>query len=172
MGAGPWTQFKALLHFRPDLEVAEFTVVEPSANSYMSEVSTCSYKEGTKLMKWTGDGHHSFPVNVLAAGGESLPSASQFDTLISINVIEHVQNVFEYLTKLVDVLRPGGLLIFHDRYYHNAQIMDGDVMHPIRIKRRVLDYFLTRFHIIYNNCSAAYGMRAGETGYYVIARKR
>ena len=152
--------------------MADFTIVEPSANSYMAEVSTCSYRDGTRLMKWNGDGFHSFPVNVISSGGESLPYYSQFDALISINVIEHVQNVFEYLTKLVDVLRPGGLLIFHDRYYNNPQIMDGDIMHPIRIKRRILDHFLNRFDIIFNNCSAAYGMRPGETGYYVIARKR
>ena len=172
VGAGPWTQLKPMLHYRTDLQVGDFTVVEPSARNYMAEVSSCSYRSGTRLEKFSGDGFHAFPVKVLAVGGELIPSNHQFDTVISINVLEHVQNAFEYLTQLRQILRPGGLLIFHERYYYNAHIMDGDLLHPIRIKRRVLDIFLNSFEILFNNCSAAYGMRPGETGYYVIARRR
>ena len=121
-------------------------------------------------------GDHAFPVNVISTGGESLINADstkqkQYDTLISINVIEHVQDAFQYLTGLYVSLKPGGILIFHDRYYSNAQITDGDIYHPIRIKQKVLDHFLSRFDIIFNNCNADYDGRK-DSGYYVIARKR
>jgi hypothetical protein len=94
-----------------------------------------------------------------------------FDTLISINVIEHTQDAFKYLTGLYLSLRKGGLLIFHDRYYHDSAILNGDLYHPIRIKKIVLDRFLLGFKTLYNNCSAGYGGRRGEEGYYIVAVK-
>ena len=51
-------------------------------------------------------GYHDFPVKVLSKGGETLINTdgtrqSQYDTLISINVIEHVQDAFQYLTGII-----------------------------------------------------------------------
>jgi hypothetical protein len=46
----------------------------------------------------------------------------------------------------------GGILIFHDRYYDNEHIKDGDMFHPIRIKQEILDRFLGGFSILFNNC--------------------
>jgi len=177
VGAGPWTQLKGFLHIRPDLEIKQFTVWEPSADRYMKEVSSCSYRSGDTLRKFDGSGMHPFPVNVISTGGESLinPDSSaqqQYDTLVSINVIEHVQDVFQYLTGLYVSLKPRGLLIFHDRYYSNDQITNGDIYHPVRIKKKILDHFLSGFEIIYNNCNADYDGRKGDQGYYVIARKK
>lgn len=195
----------------------------------MRDVSSCSYRSGTRLLKWesaTGGFYsgidyipgiqshmyHDFPVNVISDGGELLlahintgsnsnkvpinsidrqKSAQKifiegsiggktesspeapilYDTLISVNVIEHVEDAFRYLNGLYVSLRRGGLLIFHDRYYRDTEIGDGDKYHPIRIKRAVLDRFLMGFEIIFNNCSANYDGRPGEQGYYVIARK-
>jgi len=182
VGAGPWTQLKAVLYVRPDLVVRQFTVWEPGANRYMREVVSCSYKTGDKLLKWTGnavasdsrrDEYHAFPVTVESNGGELLSTGAikQYDTLVSINVLEHVQDAFAYLTGLYLSLRKGGLLIFHERYYDDKSILDGDKYHPVRIKRLVLDIFLRGFEILFNNCSAHYDGRPLEKGYYVIASK-
>ena len=172
VGAGPWTQIKGFLFIRPDLQLDHLTVVEPSADSYMKSVRSCSYRSGNSLAMWSGSGQHSFPVTVVSMGGEAVSSLEQYNTLVSINVLEHVQNALEYLTNIYLAIKPGGTLIFHERYYPNSQIMDVDEYHPVRIKRKVLDRFLAGFHIIYNNCSALYGSRGkGEMGYYVIARK-
>ena len=53
----------------------------------------------------------------------------------------------------------------------DSEISNGDLYHPIRIKRIILDRFLMVFEILFNNCSADYEGRKGEEGYYVIARK-
>jgi len=179
VGAGPWTQFKGMLHIRPDLisSVKEFTVWEPNAKRYISAVTSCSYKSGTSLARWDGKGAHPFPVLVQSDGGELLTNRSnstqnlQYDTVISINVIEHTQDVFKYLTGLYVSLKTGGILIFHDRYYDDEHIKDGDMFHPIRIKQEILDRFLGGFSVLFNNCSAGYDGRVGEHGYYVIAIK-
>jgi hypothetical protein len=36
------------------------------------------------------------------------------------------------------ILISGGMLIFHDRYYDNEHIKDGDMFHPIRSKQEIL----------------------------------
>ena len=110
----------------------------------MAEVASCSYSSRTALAKMDG-GAHAFPVKVMSNGGELLSSVGRdegstkllYDTLLSINVIEHVQDAFKYLTGLYQTLKPNGLLIFHDRYYTHQEISNGDLYHPIRIKRKV-----------------------------------
>lgn len=171
VGAGPWTQIKGILHVRQELSVSELTVFEPGADSYMRDVPSCSYRTG-RLERFDSRGAHAFPVVVQSHGGELLVGGGHYDSLVSINVLEHVQDAFRYLTALVDALRPGGLLIFHERYYTDTEVLRGDLWHPVRIKRVVLDAFLSRFDILFNNCDADYGGRLNETGYYVIALKR
>jgi 2-polyprenyl-3-methyl-5-hydroxy-6-metoxy-1,4-benzoquinol methylase len=81
---------------------------------------------------------------------ESVMSADfLFDTVMVVNVIEHVQNAVELLHSVHKSLKPGGLLIFHERYYEYPQAADKvlgrNVFHPIRLTRRFFDHFLTDF---------------------------
>jgi hypothetical protein len=175
VGAGPWTQIKGFLHIRSDITIDKLTVWEPSAERYMKEVPTCSYKN-SKLARYGNfkGVHDDFEVIINSKGGELLGNNSeyiQYDTLISINVIEHVQDAFKYFTGLYKSIKTGGLLIFHDRYYDDDTVVGGDHYHPIRIKKSVIDRFLSGFNIIYNNCTAHYDNRKNEKGYYVVARK-
>lgn len=152
---------------------------EPGAHGYMKNVQTCSYKTG-KLRRFDNKGFHDFPVVVNSKGGELLDVSKivsreqQYDTVISINVVEHVQNAFQYLMGLYGSLRTGGTLIFHERYYNSDdEILNGDNYHPVRVKQLVFDLLLDPklFRIVFNNCSASYNGRPGERGYYVIATK-
>ena len=87
-------------------------------------------------------------------------------------MLEHVQDAFRYLTSLYLSLRSGGLLIFHERYYDHMTVPDGDLYHPVRVTRPVLDKFLVGFHVLFNNCSANYDNRKNEQGYYLLAIKK
>jgi len=172
VGAGPWTQLKGILHVRPGLEVSEFTVFEPGAEGYMRDVATCSYRSG-RLEQWSGKTHHPFGVVVRSQGGELLMQGEAgFDTLISVNVLEHVQDAFAYLSGLHKALRRGGTLVFHERFYSDEAVVMGDAFHPVRVKREVFDTFLGSFDVLFNNCQHDYNGRPGEEGYYVIAIKR
>ena len=68
-------------------------------------------------------------------------------------MIEHVQNAIEYFHSLHAALRPGGMLIFHDRFYPNPPagdaILDENIYHPIRL---TVDVFLSDFDIVFDNC--------------------
>ena len=48
----------------------------------------------------------------------SVSFETKFDTVMVTNVIEHVQNAVDFLHGLHKSLKPGGLLVFHDRYYY------------------------------------------------------
>jgi hypothetical protein len=60
--------------------------------------------------------------------------------------------IYILYTKYIYIHILGGILIFHDRYYDNEHIKDGDMFHPIRIKQEILDRFLGGFSILFNNC--------------------
>jgi len=99
-----------------------------------------------------------------------------------VNVIEHVQNAVDFLHGIHKSLKPGGLLIFHDRYYEYPEAGDAvlgrNVFHPIRLTKHFFDQFLLDFDIIYNNCEGENNIQGwrrrnkGERGYYVMARKK
>ena len=99
------------------------------------------------------------------------------------NVIEHVQNAVEFLHGLHKSLKPGGLLIFHDRYYYtplhgDKVLVTGGLYHPIRPTKEVFDKFLSHFDIVFNNCVGHLTIDGwkerdlDERGYYVVARKK
>jgi SAM-dependent methyltransferase len=182
-GAGPWTQFRGLLHLRPHT-VERFTIIEPGADFYTKNVPTCAYKTG-KLEKYKISGEfYDFPLTVQSKLGEQTTTSHRhaFDTIMVSNVIEHVQNAVEFLHGIHHSLTPGGLLIFHDRYYETPEsgdaVLGRNVYHPIRLTRTFFDHFLSDFDIIFNNCDGHKTIRgwkmrnAGERGYYVVARKK
>jgi 2-polyprenyl-3-methyl-5-hydroxy-6-metoxy-1,4-benzoquinol methylase len=93
-----------------------------------------------------------YEVRTHAVGGEGINfRRATFDTVVSINVLEHCQNAFEYMRKIHQVLKPGGQLIFHDRVYDGFwsvidPVKDGPVeiagLHPLRVKMRLIDIFM------------------------------
>tara|TARA_X000000368_G_scaffold380117_1_gene335690 strand:+ start:2207 stop:7276 length:5070 start_codon:yes stop_codon:yes gene_type:complete len=180
VGAGPWTQTRTILDiFKAENTVRSFTIHEPAADFYKQNTPSCAYKSG-RLAKINGDGFYSFPVTVVGEKGESLTDRhAQYDTLVAINVIEHVQNAYEYLEGLHKTLKPQGLLIFHERFFADPvsgdKVLGRNLYHPIRITRFVLDVFLEQFDVLTMNENPTPGMlqrKANEHGYYVIARKK
>jgi len=178
MGAGPWTQTRGILHARSNIEVESLTIFEPAADFYMRQVGTCAY-QSHKLKRLDG-GEFDFPLRIMGYKGEQLVG-QEFDTVVSINVLEHVQNAFQFLNNLYAALKPGGTLIFHERYYEDiwrAQMLDHPdhltMLHPIRVRHRVLDWFLADMDIVFNNCEGGErdSDREQEQGYYIIAKKR
>merc|ERR1711871_996811 len=117
------------------------------------------------------------PVHVIGNGGEKLlKHKKRYDTLVSINVLEHVENALDYLMGLFNVLKEGGILVFHERYYRTPEegdlVLGRNLYHPIRVSKRILDLFLSKFEILFENKSPNFGGRkAKEMGYYIVARK-
>lgn len=183
VGAGPWTQTKGLLFKRPDLKIQRFAIFEPSADWYEANVNTCSYKTGKlRTFNHTSEGkyYHDFPMEIFGRSGESLlQHEGRYDALVCTNVIEHVQNAFAFLQGLHRVLKPGGVLIFHERFYDSPPSADpllgAGTLHPIRLTKMVFDQFLQQFHPLLKNDKPTTRMvqaALGEKGYYFIGTKK
>lgn len=113
IGCGPWTQLRALLKRRQDVHVgAHLTLVDPNVADYANFSSV--YHGG--VFHAAG---RSVPAELIAAGGEAISGAKHagmYDTLVMINVVEHVQDAVMLLQNVYRALKPGGLLIFHEKH--------------------------------------------------------
>ncbi len=105
-----------------------------------------------------------------------------------INVLEHTRDAYKILGNLWKALKPGGILIFHERWHDNRledprywrliyntdmQPIDiGKAYHPIRVKKPVIDHFLDHFDLIYYSNKTELMTARQETGVYAIGRKR
>ena len=176
VGSGPWTQSLPMLTKR-EFTVQKYVLLEPGALDYSCNVDTCVYKGGSVKSHPKLDGK----VVVISAGGEHLDLfKSTFDTIMMVNVLEHVLNGVRILRELFNALKPGGVLIFNDRWWDHENRGSGmsmDVLfHPIRMHKSIFDAFLNGFETIYRRTmdASAAGANDGHKykGIYFIGRKK
>jgi len=174
IGAGPFGQIKYIIENR-NSTVSSITLWEPGILYYVKNTPHCTYKDGKLL------GLRTILVN---AGAEDLFIKEAYDTLIIINVLEHVENAFLVMENAYNSLKPGGIFIFNDRWWDKYDLygqkyggswgyMGIDrALHPIRIKKSVFDYFLSHFDPLMENQNAKAFTSRGLTGTYFIGRKK
>ena len=151
IGSGPFTQTATLIDVLrkryEDPGVASIDLVDPNIGAYNTTTPSCTYKDGSL---------RGYPVTMHATSGERMDFPPEtFDTVISINVLDHCEDAFEYMRRLHRVLKPGGQLIFHDRVYdHFWSVFDPvkdahelSVRRPLRIKRRLMEVFLKHYTV-------------------------
>lgn len=150
IGCGPFTQTAYILQLRQDIVpyLKDLTLSDPNIENYKKNVPACGYRSG-KL--------GGIPVETIAAPNEKLIRVRRtFDTLVVINVAEHVQDIFLHFEAIYALLKPGGQLIFSDRAWDNydpvthAQNAPLDVLfHPTRAKSPIFRHFLSLFETSY-----------------------
>lgn len=140
IGCGPFTQLNTILS--TGRTASNVTLVDPLLNDYLQHPN-CTYLSG-KL--W------GIPTRRLAMPAEQFEANSEFDLAVCINVLEHVRDANEILDNLHACLKPGGWLVFHDRSWDHIDITKiYDQGHPIRLKKTVLEAFLSRFEQRFRN---------------------
>jgi SAM-dependent methyltransferase len=77
-------------------------------------------------------------------------SEGAFDTVIMMNVLVYSQDALAFLTTIHKALRPGGMLLFHDRYFPDPVTSSkckfvGFAMNIIEVNQPVLEHFLSFF---------------------------
>ena len=99
-----------------------------------------------------------------------------FDTVVMLNVLEHVTNAFIILQNIYNSLKPGGVLIFHERIYDaNNATRDWNPGHPIRLKSAVFDHFLKHFEPLYESRVTNEPVELcqdGHVGLYYVGKKQ
>ena len=170
VGSGPFTQTQFIIK----RNFKTISLLDPGIPAYLTDVPGCSYKNGTLKSK---------PVRLLKYGAEKLiidEYFGKFDTVLSINVIDHVWDAYQFLQNLYDSLKPGGILIFHDRFSPNPKYLDavlgpGNNFHPIRVSKKIFNHFFEQFEEIYMFEGQTHEMirrKGGEVGFYFYGRKK
>ena len=169
IGSGPFTQTQYII----DRKFDSISLLDPGIDAYLADTKDCLYKNGTLMGK---------EVRLLKYGAEKLKDDKyfgKFDSLLSINVIDHVWDAYQLLSNLHGALKSGGILIFNDRFSPNPVYSDrlhggGNMFHPIRVGKKIFNHFFNQFEEIYmfeGQTVEMTGRRVGEVGFYFIGRK-
>jgi len=137
LGCGPFTQLQTILKGRT---AEEITLLDPLLEKYLM-LPNCTYK----------DGLHGYQPKLMTSMIEEMPNFYRaFDTIIMINVLEHVQSVPAILRQIAGMINYGGTLIFGENTWDHINIHHlYDVGHPIRIKQKVIDEYKKNFEILH-----------------------
>lgn len=171
VGAGLYTQLFNILTYRPDIKPTSITLVEPNIHRYTS-MPQCLYQNGQLK------GQH---VKLVDGTTETMNMPEYFDTVLVMNVIEHVLDAFDFLESTYNSLKPGGLFIFGERYFDDpdepsTKVLGSATLHPIRLNKKFVDFFLSKFDTIYKaqlgQTPQAKKRGFGEKGYFFIGRKK
>jgi len=131
IGCGPFTQTKTII---ADHTVESITLVDPLIGEYLNH-QHCSYSR------------FDHPT-LLPIQAEDIPiDMCDYDTVVCINVLEHVRDAPTVLANLIRLVKLGGNLVFCERAYDGTDLsMLYDVGHPIRINAALLDQFFAKFN--------------------------
>jgi SAM-dependent methyltransferase len=175
IGSGPFTETKTVLDTVRsrglDPLVESITLADPLMIYYHTHVASCSYKDGSLM---------GYPTRFIAAGGEDLHLRDVFDTVIMINVLEHCHDALRVLRTLHESVRPaGGLLIFSERWYDHKwsqyekqPVPFWDMMHPINVKRAVIEALLDLYEPLYRRDFFYEKSYPTDEGVYFIGLKK
>lgn len=154
VGCGPFTQAITVLQ---DRQAAGVTLLDPLMHRYVQHPN-CNYARGNLA---------GVPAQLLSRKLEDLPTAT-YDCTICINVLEHVQDVRRCLSNILDSVKAGGYLVFHERTWDRFDpTVLYDVGHPIRITSADVDALFSNFTTSYHK----YSPYECGTIHYFIGRK-
>jgi SAM-dependent methyltransferase len=176
VACGPFTQVKTILGSGHTVD--SLTLLDSAAFHYMDKARRPSYKSGvlqaagvntTTIM--------SFPAE------QMLHLTESYDTVVMINVIEHVQDAFLAFENVYRALRPGGLFIWHDHLWDaytgrpGTGPRDGGALrefelHPVRLKTSFADRFTQMFDSVYDTRDTPELRQLENQGIYFIGRRK
>lgn len=172
IGSGPFTQTKTIIE-RIGLQyskVLSITLADPLMIFYHTHVPSCPYKDGSLL---------GFPTQFVASGGEELFFRGEYDTVIMMNVLEHCRDALKVLENMHTAVKPGGTLIFSERWYDTKWVKYEDnkqafwdVMHPINVKRAIIESILSCYVPLYRRDFYYAGDYPTDEGVYFIGTRR
>lgn len=93
IGAGPFSQTKTILSTLKNFDLKNITFAEPNIFRYKTEVPHCTYKTGRLK------GFEQYPLTLISKRVEELAFVETMDTVVQINVVEHVTNAVTFFGK-------------------------------------------------------------------------
>jgi SAM-dependent methyltransferase len=93
---------------------------------------------------------HSVPVGELfPIPIEEMPPGSAYDLAVMLNVLEHCYDAEAIFEKILGILKPGGVFVFHDKLFTAAEAAEDvatrfDAGHPLRVSDGLIKSFLEK----------------------------
>jgi SAM-dependent methyltransferase len=168
LGCGPFTNLRFILE---RCRIDEISLLDPLIRDYLTH-PFCRYRGGrlggllretparlpsylrhpvravrTKSNDFRVGGWLGRAVTVIPSTIEGFETATRFDLVVMINVLEHCQDAYAVLTKIDEILAPGGVFVYHDKMYEAEAVralllVAYDAGHPLRVDHSVVDSFL------------------------------
>ena len=146
LGCGPFTNLRLIAR---SCRIRRCTLLDPLVEEYLKHPN-CSYNK--KFLY----SHRSLflrnfrriPIEqIIPMPIEEMPTDTQFDFVVIINVLEHCYDISKIFEKIISVMKENAYIVFHDKYYDHAKIAENakkvyDAGHPLRVDRKVIDDFL------------------------------
>lgn len=165
VGCGPYTQSLTLISKVGVETLDSLTLMDPLMDIYLQKVRNTAYRNSTAI-----GGKPVVLVRAPAEEGVHTLQAEYFDTVIMMNVIEHVTNSITIMNGLYRLLKPGGILVFHEYNYADKPFI-YDNGHPIKLHATTYDLLLRHFEPIYRRDFNHEGDYSHAMGVYFIGVK-
>jgi SAM-dependent methyltransferase len=164
LGCGPYTQSIPMIKAVGHGTLSSLTLVDPLLDMYLQKVKDVPYRDESRTM-------FDRPTVLVRADAESAGDILQpVDTVVMMNVIEHCTNGPRILNTLWKLLKPGGLLVFHEYDYSDSGFI-WDKGHPIKLKAATYNLLLQHFEVIFRRDFDHEGDYSHTMGVYFIGRK-
>lgn len=147
IGAGPFTNVQYILPYR---RASSVTLLDPLIHEYTHHPH-CTYADGTL---------HTIRVGLIALPVEEWEPDMQYDTVVMANVLRHCYDAEAVLTKILDILKPGGVIVVWEEPREIDPEREFDIGHPIWPSKELIEGFLSHFDLLYRE------------GFYFIGEKR
>lgn len=195
-GAGGYTQLRNIIERTRNVTLQSVTLLDPQIMQY-KKIHSCTFESGNLTVRpqrlSTVLAETSWPTELVASTVEAYGRAhlqagagAQYNTVISMNVLVYAQSATEFLDTLHNSLRPGGLLLFHDRWFDDPSVsskcrMSGFMTNVLQVKKPLLEAFLSQYKFVYFNTNQTAGQvfrsrewcrSDNERGYFVAGIKK
>ena len=187
-GAGGYTQTRNILERTTNVDISSIVLLDPMLPNY-KKIQSCPFQSGS--LEVNGKSYktklEATTVEEFGRLNKLKETPQQYDTVICMNVLVYARNAFKFLETLYHSVKPGGLLLFHDRWFEDPATssqcrMSGFLVNIIQVKKIMLDHFLSKFELAsgYVNTNQTAGQRFrqqnwcprdNERAYFVAVRK-
>lgn len=146
-GAGGYTQLRNIME-RVEVTISDVTLVDTQIYDY-KVIQGCTYYSG----QFVANGR-SYPTILSNLSVEQFSRQpvrmKQYDTVICMNVLVYALDAFQFLQTLYEAVRPGGMLIFHDRWFENSALSSrcktaGYTINVVQVCKPLLEHFMSKF---------------------------
>ncbi len=148
LGCGPFTNVRYIVDTH---KATSLTLLDPLIDDYERGHPNCTYK-GWKL--------YGYDVAHVATPTEAWRTARQFDMVVMVNMLPHCYDADVIFATVRRILKPGGVLVFHETAQLYGPMEIYDVGHPLALTQETINTFLSEFETLYQNGDYFIGRRA------------